>query len=236
MNEDTKYSIIVPVFNEGDNFPKLIEEVESQLALNFVLLVVYDFEQDTTVPVARDLAESRSWIKLVHNTLGRGPANAIKAGFHAVGTGPALVMMADLSDDLSVVSTMLEHYDAGSSVVCPSRYMKGGRQIGGPLLKRMLSSLAGRSLFFFGFPTHDGTNNFRLYDAGFVNEVGIESFMGFELALELTAKAYWRDKKVTEVPAIWRDRTAGESNFRLFKWLPHYLRWYFYALFGKRFF
>jgi hypothetical protein len=31
------------------------------------------------------------------------------------------------------------------------------------------------------------------------------------------------------VPASWHDRTAGESRFRLRKWLPQYLRWYVWA-------
>jgi hypothetical protein len=35
---------------------------------------------------------------------------------------------------------------------------------------------------------------------------------------------------VEELPAIWTDRSAGTSRFRLFKWLPSYLHWYFWAL------
>jgi hypothetical protein len=35
------------------------------------------------------------------------------------------------------------------------------------------------------------------------------------------------------VPAVWRDRSNGESRFRLRKWLPQYLRWYGWA-FGQR--
>ena len=40
------------------------------------------------------------------------------------------------------------------------------------------------------FPTHDATNNFRLYDAALVRRLGIDSSGGFEVALELTAKAF----------------------------------------------
>ena len=43
-------------------------------------------------------------------------------------------------------------------------------------------------------------------------------------------KATLAGRKVAEVPTTWRDRTAGESNFKLRKWLPHYLRWYLLAL------
>ena len=109
--------------------------------------------------------------------------------------------MADLSDDLRIVTTLLDLYRRGNRIVCPSRYVRGGRQIGGPPLKRLLSRAAGLSLrLLVRFPTHDATNNFRLYDAALVNEIGIESKGGFELALELTAKAFHRGVKIAEVP------------------------------------
>jgi hypothetical protein len=137
--------------------------------------------------------------------------------------------MADLSDDLGKVEEMLRLYRQGYRVICPSRYMRGGRQIGGPLLKRWLSRGAGVSLYWLGFPTHDATNNYRLYDAELVNRLGIESSGGFELALELTAKAFAAGALITEVPTTWRDRTAGESRFQMRKWLPKYLYWYLFA-------
>jgi hypothetical protein len=42
-------------------------------------------------------------------------------------------------------------------------------------------------------------------------------------------KATIAGRRVAEVPTTWRDRTAGESNFKLRKWLPHYLHWYWTA-------
>jgi hypothetical protein len=94
-----------------------------------------------------------------------------------------------------------------------------------------LSRLAGLSLYWLArFPTHDATNNFRLYDAELVSELGIESAHGFEIALELTSKAFARGEPITEIPTTWTDRTEGKSNFRLFKWLPLYLKWYWVAL------
>jgi glycosyltransferase involved in cell wall biosynthesis len=221
----------VPVYNEADNFPRLVAEVEKHVPRPFTMYVVYDFDADTTVPVARALAGERPWLRLLRNDLGRGVVRAIKAAFREVKEGPALVVMADLSDDLVVVPRMLALYAEGNRVVCASRYMRGGKQIGGPLLKRTMSRVAGLTLrYFAGFPTHDATNNFRLYDAALVNELGIESSGGFELALELTAKAFRSGVRVAETPTTWRDRTAGESHFRLTKWLPKYLYWYAYAL------
>jgi hypothetical protein len=122
----------------------------------------------------------------------------------------------------------------GADVVAASRYMRGGRQLGGRYLQRTLSRTAGLTLHWFGgVPTHDPTNNFKLYSRRFLDAVTIESRAGFELALELTVKATLAGRRIAEVPTTWRDRTAGQSNFRLRKWLPHYLRWYAVAFRGR---
>jgi dolichol-phosphate mannosyltransferase len=224
-------ALIVPVYNEAENFPALLAEIERDIPPPFVLHVVYDFDEDTTVPVVRALAVDRPWLRLLKNRFGRGVVAAIRTGFQEVGRGPALVIMADLSDDLRVVPQLLDLYRRGSRIVCPSRYVRGGCQLGGPRLKRLLSRAAGLSLRLLArFPTHDATNNFRLYDAALVNALRIESTGGFELALELTAKGFRRGVKIAEVPTTWRDRTTGTSRFRLRKWLPKYLYWYSYAL------
>src|SRR5206468_595239 len=81
-----------------------------------------------------------------------------------------------------------------------------------------------------GWPVHDATNAFRAYRREVLLEHPIESRGGFAYSLEITAKALAAGRRITEVPSTWRDRSAGQSRFRLGAWLPHYLRWYFYAL------
>jgi hypothetical protein len=109
--------------------------------------------------------------------------------------------------------------------------MAGGKQIGGPWFKGLLSRLAGLSLHWLtGMPTHDPTNSFKAYRTDFLRTHPIESEAGFCLGIELTAKAYFDGLRVEEVPAIWRDRTAGESRFKLRKWLPMYLHWYWWSI------
>ena len=124
--------------------------------------------------------------------------------------------------------------ERGAAVVCASRYVRGGAQHGGPWLKGLLSRMAGLSLHWLaGLPTHDPTNSFKAYRRDFLRRTPIESGAGFVLALELTVKAHFAGERVEEVPAQWWDRTAGRSRFRLFAWLPLYLRWYVWAI-GQR--
>jgi glycosyltransferase involved in cell wall biosynthesis len=230
-NSSLTLNLVVPVYNEGENFTRLFDEIRSKIRLPFRLYVVYDFDEDNTLPVARRLQQEDGRIILVKNRFGRGVLNAIVTGFKAAGEGPVLVIMADLSDDLAVVETMIEKYREGYKVVCGSRYMKGGKQIGGPLLKRTLSRFAGLSLHYvFGVPVHDVTNSFKLYDRDLLNEITIESRGGFELGMEITLKAHRMGYPICEVPSVWTDRAAGESKFKLWRWLPHYLKWYFFAI------
>jgi dolichol-phosphate mannosyltransferase len=223
--------IVTPVYNEGDNFPELYKQVETKIKTPHRLIVVYDFDEDTTVPVVKKYQKQDKTLILHKNTRGRGALNAILSGFDYVKSGPVLVIMADLCDDLSLVDRLYKEYLDGATVVCPSRYAKGGRQIGGPLFKRLLSRLAGVSLYWVRrIPTHDITNSFRLYDKSFINSIKIESTGGFEIAMEITVKAFRQRRKIVEIPTIWRERTVGQSNFQLRKWLPSYIHWYIYAL------
>jgi hypothetical protein len=80
---------------------------------------------------------------------------------------------------------------------------------------------------------HDPTNSFKAYKKSFLDSERIQSTAGFVLGLELTVKAHLAGKRVEEVPVVWTDRSAGTSRFRLWKWLPHYLKWYFVALCGR---
>ncbi len=222
--------IVTPVYNEGDNFPELYRQV-SNIKTPHELIVVYDFDKDTTVPVVKKFQKKDKRLILHKNNHGRGALGALLSGFDRVKDGPVLVIMADLCDDLTIVEDMYKEYKKGATIVCPSRYMKGGHQLGGPLFKRFLSRLAGVSLYYVRrFPTHDVTNSFRLYDKKFIDSIDIESTGGFSVTMEITVKAFRHGKKIVELPTTWRDRSAGESKFKLREWLPSYLHWYFYAL------
>jgi hypothetical protein len=58
----------------------------------------------------------------------------------------------------------------------------------------------------------------------------MESSRGFEISLEITVKGWLHGWRIAEIPACWTDRVAGRSKFRLWRWLPRYLRWYLYAM------
>jgi dolichol-phosphate mannosyltransferase len=230
--DEPELSIVLPVFNEGENIVGVLSAIARDVRTPHEVIVVYDFEEDTTIPPVRALAMPR--VRLLHNVIGRGVLNAMRSGIGAARAPLVLISMADGSDDPAVIDRMVEKARDGADVVAASRYMRGGRQEGGPPLKAFLSRAAGLSLHLLaGLPIHDATSNFRLYRRSFLERVPIESKAGFELALELTVKAHLEGARVAEVPTIWRDRTAGASKFQLRAWLPGYLRWYMRAFTGR---
>jgi dolichol-phosphate mannosyltransferase len=227
-------SIVVLVHNEGDHVRPILERLMESVSLPHEVLVVYDDERDITLPLLRRLAEEHPVLRLVHNHIRRGPAGAIAAGFEAARSPVVVVTMSDGCDDASQIDVLTRLVERGVVVACASRFMRGGQRVGGPLFKGVLSRLAGVSLYWLGrVGTHDATNSFKAYSRSFVSAVQIESSEGFEVGMELVAKARRRRLPVAEIPTIWLDRTFGASNFRLASWLRYYLRWYVHA-FGPR--
>ncbi|KJR41876.1 family 2 glycosyl transferase [Candidatus Magnetoovum chiemensis] len=225
--------IIIPVYNEKDNIGITLESINNKVKTPHKIYIVYDFDEDNTVPVVRQYQDRGSFdVKLVKNP-DRGVLNAIKCGFSEAKEKLVLVTMADLSDDYNVVDEMCALADIGYDIVCGSRYMKGGRQVGGPLLKKLMSYTACITLkYLAGIPTHDATNSFKLYKKALLDDINIESEGGFELGLEIVVKAHLKGCRITEVPCYWFDRQHGQSRFKLVRWTPKYLKWYILAFRG----
>jgi dolichol-phosphate mannosyltransferase len=223
-------SVVIPAYQEGEAIVPVLERISESVSSDFEILVVVDFPEDTTVPVVEKFAASGVPVRAVVSTYGRGPANAIRYGIAQVENPVVVVTMADGSDDPRQIDDLARLVNRGVVVAAASRYSAGGQQVGGPALKSALSRGAGKSLGILGrVGTRDATNSFKAYSVDFIREVGIHSRSGFEIGLELTAKARRLRRPVAEIPTIWLDREVGESNFQLKAWIPKYLRWYRFA-------
>jgi glycosyltransferase involved in cell wall biosynthesis len=223
-------TVVVPAFREDEGIARVLDRLTGGISLEFEILVVVDDPADPTVAAVAGHAGSDPRIRTLVNTYGRGPANAIRFGIDHARNPGVVVTMADGSDDPRMIDPLARLVERGVVVAAASRYSPGGQQVGGPVIKTLLSRSAGRSLGTLArVGTDDATNSFKAYSTDFVHEVGIHSRSGFEIGLELTAKARRLRRPVAELPTIWLDRTLGESSFDLKGWVPKYLRWYFFA-------
>ncbi len=228
-----RVSIVIPAYQEGQEICAVLDRIFESVHLPCEVAIVVDTPDDSTIPVVHAYADKEPRLRLLVNTYGPGPANAIRYGIDHVAAPVAVVTMADGSDDARQIDELARLVERGVVVAAASRYMPGGQQVGGPVVKGILSRLAGRSLHILArVGTRDATNSFKAYSVQFVQAVGIESRAGFEIGIELTAKARRTGHAVAEIPTIWLERQSGVSNFKVAGWIPKYLRWYLFA-FGR---
>jgi dolichol-phosphate mannosyltransferase len=229
-----RVSVVITAYNEGEHILPHLERVFEAVTLPCEVLVVYDSPEDTTAPWLEKYARQETRLIPTLNTYGPGPARAIRFGLDNAKADVVVVTMADGCDDPQQIDQLTRLVERGVVVAAASRYVRSGQQVGAPAAKGWLSRLAGVSLYGLArVGTHDATNSFKAYSRAFVKDVGIESDAGFEVGLELVAKARRLRLPVAEIPTIWLDRSFGVSNFKLMTWLPRYLRWYRFA-FGPK--
>lgn len=228
-------SVVIPAYNEGADVVSVLNRVGSAVTLPCEIVVVVDTPEDSTIPFVEQVAATDPRMRVIVNTYGRGPANAIRYGIDRALAPVVVVTMADGCDDPHQIDVLTRLVDRGVVVAAASRYARSGQQVGGPFLKGFISRMAGLTLYYFArVGTRDATNSFKAYSKAFIEKVGIESDQGFEIGIELVSKARRYRQPVAEIPTIWLDRAFGTSNFKLVAWLPRYIRWYFYAFGAKK--
>ena len=220
--------IIIPVYNEGENIVAVLDSLNRHVTTSFRILICYDNDRDNTLPAVRYYA-SKLQIDFVKNQ-GRGVLGAIKTGFHYSDAKAVLVMPADDTYNAPIIDQMVQEFKKGAEIVVASRFIKGGCMKGCPLMKDFLVRTASFTLRYLAqLPVSDASNGFRLFSRRVIDQIFIESEQGFVYSLEFLVKCHRLGWRVSEIPALWFERSKGKSRFQMFKWLPFYLRWYFYA-------
>ena len=230
MNKKNELDILIPVFNENETITKTLKNILSSVKCDFRVLICYDYEKDPTLEIVKNFFGDNNKIVFIKN-FSTGFNNALVSGFKNSTANAVLFYMADDHINHNTINSCYEKFVEGYQIVCPSRFIKGGKMIGNPFFKALLTRLASFFLFnFTSFPIKDPTNSFRLFSRELINKVNIESNKGFTLSLELTAKAHRLNYKMIEIPSTWIERGKGKSRFRLFSFILPYTKWLFYII------
>jgi dolichol-phosphate mannosyltransferase len=220
-------AIAMPVYQEAESIEKMIRQLEASVSLPHQVAVVYDRDDDNTLPVVRRLMPEFPNIALLRNCHGNGVGviNAIKTGFYETQSDYVCLVTADCTDQPDAIPAMFALALQGNDLVSGTRYRKGGRKEGGPWLQTKLSQW-GNWWFgkLTGLPLSDPTYSFKLYSRRLLNAVTIETEGGWAISLELSIKAHLAGFQMAEIGTLWLDRQFGESKFRLTGWLPVYLK------------
>ena len=228
--EKVPLEIVIPIYNEGEKVIKLLNQFQVSVKTQFRVLLCYDTDDDNIFDYKDDLTKFKFEVLFVKN-FDKGPCSAINKGLNFGNSDCVIVYPADDFLNINIVDKMYFSFKDGNDIVVASRFIKGGSMKGCPLLKSILVRIASSTLYFFSsIPVKDASNGFRLFSRKLLNTVEIESTVGFAYSLELLAKCNRLKFKIYQIPAKWEERSEGSSRFKIIRWLPQYLKWYFYGL------
>jgi len=147
-----KLSIVVPARDEEENIEKTVKNLIPFIEpADTEIVVVNDHSKDHTETKVRGMQNKYPFIRLVNNTELPNFANALKTGFESASGEFVIPFMAELK-------RVSEGYD----LVCGSRYIRGGRKVGGPVIQGFFSRFVGVTLHLFtGISTRDVSNALR---------------------------------------------------------------------------
>jgi glycosyltransferase involved in cell wall biosynthesis len=227
LSESIDLTVVIPVYNEGENIGLTLDKLDASVTVPYELLIVYDFDGDTTLPAVQPLLPQHPNWRLVKNEVARGPSGALRTGFMHASGRRVLVAMADLCDDFAQIDELLRLVPEVADVACPSRYCEGGHQALDNPVKLWAPRTAGRLLrLFAGLPTYDPTNSFKMYSTRLLDDLRLSSTVSFSVTIEIVAKAHCLGYRIVEIPTTWRDRQFGKSNFKVGRSLVAYFPWF----------
>lgn len=229
-----KVDIIIPAHNENENLLKLFEKFSSiKIINNLKFYICYDDKNDlciSSIDIFKKKLNSNSIYLVKNNSV--GALNAIKTGLKKSNSEYVIVYPADDFSNILLIERIYQKCKKNYDIIIASRFIKGGKLIGCPIVKKLLLLSVAYSLrYIFRFPFSDPTNGFRCFSRKIINSIPIETKEGFAFSFELLIKAYLKGYSIVELPSVWIERQIGMSNFKIIRWAPQYLKWYFRALF-----
>ena len=209
--------VVVPTYNERENLGLIVPRIRTALP-DATILIVDDGSPDGTGRLADEMAERDPHVRVLHRTVKEGLAKAYAAGFTSAFQGGAdliVQMDADGSHDPAAVPGFLQAIRQGADLVLGSRYVRRGRVVDWPLVRRFVS--LGGNLYaqaILWLPYRDLTGGFKAWRADLLRAVdpATVTSSGYVFQVELTWRAHRAGARVSELPITFVERRLGRSK------------------------
>lgn len=227
-----KLTILMAVRNEGINLRIMLKMLRAVVDVPYEVLIVHDTPDDDSLNVLADAPPDQN-VRAVHNTLGPGVVNALRAGVAGAVGEYILIFAADEVGPVLAIEDMLALMDQGCDLVSCTRYAHGGRRLGGSLIGGILSRSANRLFHALARSTlTDCTTGIKMFRPETFARLQLDARpVGWAVAFEMSIKAQLLGLTLGEVPIVSIDRLyGGKSTFRLGPAFAAYLRWFLWGL------
>ena len=208
MAEPLDLSVVVPLYNEEDSLPHLVEQLLTALRPSgeaFELVLVNDGSSDRTAEVLTSLSREVPELVAVLLRKNYGQTAAMAAGFD-VAMGSVIVSLdGDLQNDPADIPMLLDKLREGYDLVSGWRHQRQDAAIQRKLPSRIANRLIGRVT---GVRLHDYGCSLKAYR----REVLADMRLYGELHRFLPALAFIEGARITEVKVNHRARQFGSRN------------------------
>jgi dolichol-phosphate mannosyltransferase len=202
-------SVVIPVYNEEDNLPRLWPELRGvleEMAVSFEVIFVDDGSRDRSAEIIRAMREADGRVRLVRLKANAGETAATDAGFKAARGQRVVTMDADLQNDphdIPALVQRLEQWDAATG-------WRIARGDGDSIVRRISSRVAnGMRNWLSDESIHDSGCTFRAFRRECLR--GLVLYRGFHRFIPTLLRM--RGYRVVEVPVRNRPRRFGESKY-----------------------
>ena len=202
-------SVVIPVYNEEENLPRLWPELRGvleQMGVSFEVIFVDDGSRDRSAEIIRALREGDARVRLVRLKANAGETAATDAGFKAARGQRVVTMDADLQNDPHDIHTLVQRLEQWDAVTG----WRVSRGEGDSLVRRISSRLANRTRNWLSDESiHDSGCTFRAFRRECLR--GLVLYRGFHRFIPTLLRV--RGYRVIEIPVRNRPRRFGQSKY-----------------------
>lgn len=206
-------SIVVPVYNEVESLPHLIEAIAATLSANhlsYEIICVDDGSKDGSAEFLKQQAQTRTDLKAVLLRRNYGQTAAMAAGFNYA-CGKAIVTLdSDLQNDPADIPLLLEKLEEGYDLVSGWRQKRQDAALTRLLPSKIANWLIGR---ITGVKLHDYGCSLKAYRSELVADMNLYG----ELHRFLPALAFIEGARIAELPVRHHARRYGRSKYGLWR-------------------
>lgn len=209
---DPHLSVIVPVYNEEECLPELLQRLRASLdglGTSYEVIMVNDGSRDRSLEMLRSAAAADPHLVVIDFNRNYGQHAAVFAGFENARGDVIVTLDADLQNPPEEIGKLVAKMEEGFDVVGSVRQKRQD-----PLFRRIASRIINRvTSWVTGVQLHDYGCMLRAYRRAVVKTLCASK----EISTFIPVLADMFAGRVTEVPVAHAERARGESKYSFWK-------------------
>lgn len=204
-------SVVVPIYNEVESLPKLIDAIASTLTtsqLSYEIICVDDGSRDGSAELLKQQVKTRTDLTGVIFRRNYGQTAAMAAGFKYAKSSVIVTMDGDLQNDPSDIPKLLNKLQEGYDLVSGWRKNRHDATFSRVLPSKIANWVIGKVT---GVKLHDYGCSLKAYSAEIIADMNLYG----ELHRFLPALAFIEGARIVEIPVQHHARAYGQSKYGL---------------------